>query len=82
MFRRWPEARAAFVGRGSWITKRFGLPWIVGFLIAPFAWLFGGTKLVPNTEIGAWLLFGPALISLVVGVGLGALRIMRAIADE
>jgi len=78
-FRRLPEARQAFVGGGRWIafSRRFGAPYAVGAIAAGFIWIWLANGFVPNTSLGAWLLFGPAMLSLFVGVGLGGLAVAR-----
>jgi len=79
LFRQSPALREAFIGRGRWIaiSRRFGLPYVIGALVAPFVWVLAAHRLIADTELGAWLLFGPALLSIVVGVCLGALLIAR-----
>jgi len=79
LFRQWPEARASFVGSGRWIgfSRRFGLRYAIPMLIAPFVWVVIAAKLVPDTDVGAWLIFGPAIAALAGGVILGGLVVMR-----
>lgn len=79
MFRRSPAATAAFIGPGSWIalSKRFGVRYAVAGLVAPFTWILVGPRFLPDTDLGAWLLFGPALLSIALGVSLGALAVAR-----
>jgi hypothetical protein len=79
LFRQSPEAKRAFVGRGRWIafSKRFGLPCVVGAVAAAFIWIWLAPRFLPDTEVGAWLLFGPAIFSMMLGVCLGALVIAR-----
>ena len=84
MFRAWPDARDAFVGGGSWISfsRRFGRAYAIGAMVLAFAWIFVGGAILPNTENGAWLLFGPAILLTGIGVGLGALVVCRWVVDE
>ena len=84
MFRAWPDARESFVGRGSWIafSRKFGRTYAIGAIALAFAWIFLGGSIVPDTEVGAWLLFGPAIFLMVIGVSLGALVVCRWIVDE
>jgi hypothetical protein len=84
MFRAWPDARDAFVGRGSWLSfsRRFGRAYAVGALALAFAWILVGSRLLPDTTIGAWLLFGPAILLIAVAVSLGALVVCRWAVDD
>ncbi len=79
-----PEAKTLFMGSGSWIafSRRFGLPYVLALLVISFIWLPVGMRLLPDTDVGGWLLFGPMLVSMSLGVALGALRIMRWMVDE
>jgi hypothetical protein len=84
MFRAWPDARESFIGRGSWIafSRKFGRAYAIGSIVLAFAWIFLGRSIVPNTQVGAWLLFGPALLLIAIGVSLGVLVVCRWIVDE
>ena len=84
IFGTWPDARDAFVGRGSWISfsRRFGRAYALGALALAFAWILLGAHLVPNTAIGAWLLFAPAILLIVASVVLAALVVCRWVVDE
>ena len=84
LFRTWPDARDAFVDRGSWISfsRRFGRPYALAALAIAFAWIFIGARLVPNTTVGAWLLFGPAILLIVASVFLASLIVCRWVVDE
>ena len=83
-FRTWPDAREAFVGRGSWVSfsRRFGRPYALAALALAFVWILLGSRVVPNTTVGAWLLFAPAILLIVAGVFLVALIVCRWIVDE
>jgi hypothetical protein len=83
-FRTWPEARDAFVGSGSWISfsRRFGRAYALGAFALAFAWIFAGAHSVPDTTVGAWLLFGPAILLIAVSVVLAALAVCRWVVDE
>jgi hypothetical protein len=84
LFRTWPDARDAFVGRGSWISfsRKFGRAHAFAALAMASAWIVFGARLVPDTTAGVWLLFGPAILLMVVGVVLAALFFCRWIVDE
>jgi hypothetical protein len=84
MFRSTPEAREAFVGSGSWIgfSRRFGLPYAIGALALAVAWIVVGSSTVPDTELGAWLLFGPTMLLGTVGICLGALVVCRRMVER
>ena len=84
IFRTWPDARDAFVGRGSWISfsRRFGRTYALGALALTFAWILLGAHLVPDTTVGAWLLFAPAILLIVASIVLAALVVCRWVADE
>jgi hypothetical protein len=84
MLQAWPGLRQAFVGNGAWIafSRKFGRIYAIGAVVLAFAWMFLGRSIVPNTNVGAWLLFGPAMLLLVIGVSLGALVVCRWIVDE
>jgi len=84
VFRTWPDARDAFVGHGGWISfsRRFGRTYALGALALAFAWIFLGAHLVPNTTVGAWLLFAPAILLIVASVVLAALVVCRWVVDE
>lgn len=84
IFRAWPDARDAFVGRGSWISfsRRFGKTYALGALALAFAWIVLGAHLVPDTVVGAWLLFAPAILLIVASVVLAALVVCRWVVDE
>jgi hypothetical protein len=79
LFRNRPAARETFRSGGRWIafSKSFGPRYALASIIASFVWLFVGMKLIPDTGIGAWVLFGPCLILIAVGVTLAALSIAR-----
>jgi hypothetical protein len=84
VFRAWPEARDAFVGGGAWIpfSRKFGKAYALGALLLAFTWVVAGAGLVPNTTAGAWLLFGPAILLMAVGVILAMLVVVRWVVDE
>jgi hypothetical protein len=84
LFRAWPSARDAFVGRGYWISfsRRFGRAYALGAVTLGFAWIFTAAHVVPDTPVGAWLLFGPAILLIVVGAMLAALVVCRWAVDE
>jgi hypothetical protein len=84
LLRAWPDARNAFVGRGSWISfsRRFGIGYAIVALVLAFGWVVIGAHLVPNSPIGALLLFGPSFLLLIVGVCLGALVVSRWVVDN
>jgi hypothetical protein len=79
-----PAAREAFVGKGNWIaiSRRFGVPYVASAFVASLGWLLLVAQLVPDTALGAWLLFAPAIAFIILGVLLGALRVARWMADE
>ena len=59
-----------------------GLSWrtliIAAILVlAPFPWIYFVLPHVPNTILGTCVLFGPALISLICGVGLVLFYLLR-----
>jgi hypothetical protein len=78
----WPELRKEWLGGGSWVafSRRFGLPYAVAMIIGSFAWVLAAARFMPNTNSGVWLLFGPSISMLVVGVVLAALCTARWIA--
>jgi hypothetical protein len=84
LFRTWPDARDAFVGRGSWISfsRRFGRTYALAALAIAFAWMLLGARLVPDTTAGAWLLFAPTILLIVASVFLAALAVCRWVVDE
>ena len=84
LLRTWPDARDAFVGRGSWISfsRRFGRTYALAGLAIAFAWILLGARLVPNTTVGVWLLFAPAILLIVASVFLAALVVCRWVVDE
>jgi len=83
IFRNQSAVRTAWIGDGGWValSRRLGLRYAIALVIASFAWIFVGGTILPDTEIGAWLLFGPSLLLLAAGVALGVLRGARWIAD-
>ncbi len=83
LFKAWPEARDAFVGGGAWISfsRRFGKAYALGALALAFGWILVGARLVPDTTVGAWLLFGPAILLMVVSVALATLVVCRWIVE-
>lgn len=84
LFRTWPDARDAFVGRGSWISfsRRFGRAYALAALTIAFAWILLGTRVVPNTTVGVWMLFVPAILLIVTSAFLAALVVCRWVVDE
>jgi hypothetical protein len=84
LFRTWPDARDAFVGRGSWISfsRRFGRTYALGSLVLALAWIAVGARLTPDTRFGALLLFAPAMLLIVASVVLAALVVCRFVVDE
>jgi hypothetical protein len=84
LLRPWPDARDAFIVSGSWVafSKRFGLPYIVALLAFPFVWMAIFIKTAPDTIAGAWFLFGPGIVTMVLGCTLGALRVARWMIDR
>ncbi len=84
LFRAYPEARDAFVGRGSWISfsRKFGRAYALGSLVLAATWILGGAALLPDTPVDAWLIFAPAILLIAVGVSLLALVVCRWIVDE
>jgi hypothetical protein len=84
LFRTWPDARDAFVGRGSWISfsRRFGRTYALATLALAFAWILLGANLAPDTTVGVWLLFAPAIVLIVASVFLAALVVCRWAVDE
>ena len=84
LFKTWPEARGALIGRGSWISfsRRFGRAYALAALALAFAWILLGARLVPNTAVGAWMLFAPAILLIVASVFLAALVVCRWVVDE
>ena len=84
IFRNWPDARDTFVGRRGWISfsRRFGRIYALGAFALAFAWILVGGRLVPHTTVGAWLLFAPAFLLLVVSVTLAALVVLRWVVDD
>ncbi len=84
LFRNWPDARNAFVGRGSWVSfsRRFGRTYALMALAVAFAWILLGARLIPDTIVGAWLLFAPAILLMVGSVLLAALVVCRWVVDE
>jgi hypothetical protein len=84
LFRAWPEARDAFVGGGAWIalSRRFGKAYALGALLLAFTWVVASAGLVPNTTAGAWLLFGPAILLMAIGIILAMLVVVRWVVDE
>lgn len=83
-FRTWPDARAAFIGGGAWISfsRKFGKAYALAALALAFAWILAGAGLAPDTTAGAWLLFGPAILLILVAIGLAGLVVCRWIVDE
>jgi hypothetical protein len=84
LFRAWPEARDAFVGGGALLTfsRRFGKAYAFGALLPAFTWVVAGAGLVPNTTAGAWLLFGPEILLMAIGIVLAILVVVRQVVDE
>lgn len=84
IFRAWPEARDAFVSGGAWVpfSRRFGKAYALGALLLAFTWVVAGAGLVPNTTAGAWLLFGPAILLMAIGIILAMLVVVRWVVDE
>jgi hypothetical protein len=84
LFRTSPDARDAFVGRGSWISfsRRFGRAYSLAALAVALAWILLGARLVPNTTVGVWLLFVPAILLIVASVFLAALVVCRWVVDQ
>lgn len=78
----WPELRKALLD-GSWVafSRRFGLPYAIACIAGAFIWMLAANHFIPDTEMGALLLFGPSLTLAVVGVVLGVLYVARRIAD-
>ena len=84
IFRVWPDAREAFIGRGAWIalSRRFGPGYAVGASGLALAWFCLGISILPDTQLGAWLLFGPTVLLAGASLALGALAACRWIVDE
>jgi hypothetical protein len=79
-----PAARRAFVGGGAWVgfSKRFGAPYVIGFIVLAAVWMVIFANLIPHTELGALILFGPSTIFIVLGCALGALRAARWMVED
>lgn len=79
-----PSARKAFVGQGSWVdfSRRFGARYVFAAFAAAFVWILVAANVIPDTEIGAWLVFGPALACIALGGALGALCAVRWLAGD
>ena len=79
-----PAAKEAFVGQGAWIdfSRRFGPPYAAGAFASSLGWIAVGPYLIPDTKLGAWLLFIPAIVLMIVGVCLGAHCVARWVADD
>ena len=84
LFRSMPEAREAFVGNGSWIrfSRRFGRAYAIASFALAFSWFITAISIAPNTEFGAWLIFGPTILFFLIGVLLGGLVVLRWVVDE
>ena len=78
-----PELRGAWLGNGSWVafSRRFGLAYAVACIAGAFIWMLAAAQFIPDTEAGAWLLFGPSIVLIIVGVALGVLYVARRVAD-
>jgi hypothetical protein len=84
LFRRWPDAKTSLTGNGRWIkfSRRFGLPYILALFATALVWVSVGAFLIPDTPVGAWVLFGPPIFCTALGSVLGMLRVSRWEVDE
>jgi hypothetical protein len=73
--RGWPELRKVWLGNGSRVafSRRFGLAYAIACIAGAFIWMLAALRFIPDTEAGAWLLFGPSMALIIVGVVLGML---------
>jgi hypothetical protein len=78
-----PEARQAFIAAGGWacFSRKFGLPYAIALIVGGFVWLVVCGKLVPDTNLGAWIIFGPSFTMLILGALLGTLWAARRVVD-
>jgi hypothetical protein len=82
-----PDARQAFIAGGGWarFSRRFGLPYAIALIVGGLAWIAVGAELVPDvvpdSDVGVWILFGPSLAMMFLGVVLGVLWAARLVVD-
>jgi hypothetical protein len=78
-----PDARQAFIAGGGWarFSRRFGLPYAIALIVGGLAWIVVFANLVPDTDIGTLILFGPSIVMTILGVVLGALWAARLVVD-
>jgi hypothetical protein len=79
----WPELHEAWLGNGRWVafSRRFGLAYAIACIAGAFIWMLAADRFVPDTEAGAWFLFGPSMALIVIGVVLGMLYVARRVAE-
>ena len=88
VMRRRPDARQAFIAGGGWarFSRRFGLPYAIALVVGGFGWVMVSTELflktdLLNTDLGIWIIFGPSLAMMFLGIVLGVLWAARRVVD-
>jgi hypothetical protein len=84
MIRGTPGTREMWIGDGRWVafSKRFGSAYGIAAVAIAFLWVLAGTAVLPDTVLTFWLIFGPSLVLLVIGVVILMLRFGRWLGDE